>query len=186
MNNKEKLTEATILALQGKLTERDLSKDLYGNKSNKRMELKRRKYEKDLDNCKRIMRGETVIDPKYGDELDLDTAKKLLRDDYIYLNNLSSFTPEEIDEKITKDISDIFGTEVVENNKLNESINSEEQKDTVTSNYYDILELLDAMPDSPFDQEEGDIIRDIMNTYSNKTSEEIAEIYNNYCKTGNY
>ena len=59
-------------------------------------------------------------------------------------------------------------------------------KDTVTSNYYDILELLDAAPDSPFDNEEGDIIKDIMNTYPNKTSEEIAEIYNNYCETGNY
>lgn len=173
MNLKDKLTESTVLALQGKLAEGDLLKDLYSNESNERMELKRRKYEKDLDNCKRIMKGETVIDPKYGDELDLDTAKKWLRDDYIYLNNLSSFTPEEIDEKIAKDIPEIFGTKITES-------------DNVTSNYYDILELLDAVPDSPFDQEEGDIIRDIMNTYPNKTSEEIAEIYNNYCKTGNY
>lgn len=173
MNLKDKLTESTMLALQGKLTEGDLSKDLYGSESNERMELKRRKYQKDLDNCKRIMKGETVVDPKYDDELNLDTAKKWLRDDYIYLNNLSSFTPEEIDAKIAKDIPEIFGTKITES-------------DNVTSNYCDILELLDAVPDSPFDKEEEDIIKDIMNTYPNKTSEEIAKIYNNYCETGNY
>ena len=48
MNIKDKLTESTVLALQGKLTEGDLSKDLYSNESNERMELKRRKYEKDF------------------------------------------------------------------------------------------------------------------------------------------
>lgn len=54
------------------------------------------------------------------------------------------------------------------------------------ANYEEVLDYLEAMPDSPFDESEENIIKDIMNTYPEKSSEEIANIYNEYCETGIY
>ena len=87
----------------------DLSKDLFGDESDKRNTQKQKDYEKHLGYVKDILAGKTVIDDKYHEELDLDTAKKWLSDDYVYLNNLSSASPEEVNKRLAKDLPEIFG-----------------------------------------------------------------------------
>lgn len=68
------------------------------------------------------MAGRTVIDDKYHEELDLDTAKKWLKKDYIYLNNLLSADPDEIDKKLAEDLPEIFGNKVEEAAPINSDL----------------------------------------------------------------
>lgn len=100
----------------------DLSKDVLGAEADKRNAQYEKDYEKDLQYVKDIMAGRTVIDDKYHEELDLDTAKKWLKKDYIYLNNLLSADPDEIDKKLAEDLPEIFGNKVEEAAPINSDL----------------------------------------------------------------
>lgn len=84
------------------------------DKAESRLNDRKEKYEKDLQYVKDIMDGKEVTDDKYNEPLDLETAKKWLKDDYIYINSLSSLTSEEVNEKIAKDLPEIFGGDLKE------------------------------------------------------------------------
>ena len=107
--------------------EHNLSKDLFGDEAINRNIQRVKDFEKYLQYVKDIMAGKTVVDDKYNEEIDLQTAKKWLKDDYVYIKGLLSFSPEEIDEKLAQDLPEIFGnnssksTEIKEEAKLIET-----------------------------------------------------------------
>lgn len=97
---------------------RDLSKDLFGDLADDRMKEKEKDLEKDLQYCRDIMAGKTVIDDKYHEELGLNTAKAWLKKDYVYVNGLSVYSPDEIDKRLAKEYPDIFGINEADEGKL--------------------------------------------------------------------
>ena len=100
--------------------EHNLSKDLFGDEAINRNIQKVKDFEKHLQDVKDIMAGKTVVDDKYNEEIDLQTAKKWLKDDYVYIKGLLSFSPEEIDEKLAQDLPEIFGNNSSESTKIKE------------------------------------------------------------------
>lgn len=111
--------------------EHNLSKDLFGDEATNRNIQRAKDFEKHLQYVKDIMAGKTVIDDKYNEEIDLQTAKKWLRDDYVYIKGLLSFSPEEIDEKLAQDLPEIFG------NNLNESTEIKEEAKLIETGEWD-------------------------------------------------
>lgn len=87
--------------------EHDLSKDILGDESNKRMSEDQRAYEKYLQFARDIKDGKNQT-------ITLDSAKELLKNAYIKAKGYYSFEPEEIDKRIAKDIPDLFGNELDE------------------------------------------------------------------------
>ena len=87
--------------------EHDLSKDILGDESNKRMSEDQKAYEAYLQLAKDIKDGK-------NDVITLDSAKHLLKNAYIKAKGYYSFEPEEIDKRIAKDIPDLFGNELNE------------------------------------------------------------------------
>lgn len=110
-SNKHKVKES--------VEEHDLSKDLFGDAAANRMSQKEKKLKRDLQYVRDIMAGKTVIDDKYHEELSLNTAKAWLRDDFIYVNELSSYDSDEVNKRLADEYPDIFG--VNESAKLNET-----------------------------------------------------------------
>ena len=100
--------------------EHNLSKDLFGDEAVNRNIQRAKDFEKHLQYVKDIMAGKTVIDDKYNEEVDLETAKKWLRDDYVYMKGLLSLSPEEVDEKLAQDLPEIFGNNSSESTKIKE------------------------------------------------------------------
>ena len=100
--------------------EHNLSKDLFGDEAVNRNIQRAKDFEKHLQYVKDIMTGKTVVDDKYNEEIDLQTAKKWLRDDYVYIKGLLSFSPEEIDKKLAQDLPEIFGNNLNESTKIKE------------------------------------------------------------------
>lgn len=100
-NNKHKVKES--------VEEHDLSKDLFGDAAANRMSQKEKDLERDLQYVRDIMAGKTVIDDKYHEELSLDTAKAWLRNDFIYVNELSSYSSDEVNKRLADAYPDIFG-----------------------------------------------------------------------------
>ena len=100
--------------------EHNLSKDLFGDEAVNRNIQRAKDFEKYLQYVKDIMAGKTVVDDKYNEEIDLQTAKKWLRDDYVYIKGLLSFSPEEIDKKLAQDLPEIFGNNLNESTKIKE------------------------------------------------------------------
>ena len=98
--------------------EHDLSKDLFGDAAANRMSQKEKDLERDLQYVRDIMAGKTVIDDKYHEELSLDTAKAWLRKDFVYVNSLSVYSPDEINKRLADAYPDIFS--VNESARLNE------------------------------------------------------------------
>ena len=99
-SNKHKVKES--------VEEHDLSKDLFGDAAANRMSQKEKKLKRDLQYVRDIMAGKTVIDDKYHEELSLDTAKAWLRDDFIYVNELSSYSSDEVNKRLADAYPDIF------------------------------------------------------------------------------
>lgn len=87
--------------------EHNLSKDILGDESNKRMSEDQRAYEKYLQFARDIKDGKNQT-------ITLDSAKELLKNAYIKAKGYYSFEPEEIDKRIAKDIPDLFGNELDE------------------------------------------------------------------------
>lgn len=100
--------------------EHNLSKDLFGDEAINRNIQRVKDFEKHLQYVKDIMAGKTVVDDKYNEEIDLQTAKKWLKDDYVYIKGLLSFSLEEIDEKLAQDLPEIFGNNSSESTKIKE------------------------------------------------------------------
>lgn len=103
-----------------KESEHNLSKDLFGVEAEKRNSQKQQELERDLQYVRDIMAGKEVIDDKYHEKLSLDTAKKWLRDDYVYVNNLLAASPEDINKKLAQEFPDIFGQDLTESEKTKE------------------------------------------------------------------
>lgn len=103
--------------------EHNLSKDLFGDEAEKRNSQRQKEFDRDLQYVKDILAGKEVIDDKYNEKLDLATAKKWLRDDYIYINNLFTANPEEINQMLAKDLPEIFGEKVEESIEDNDTYN---------------------------------------------------------------
>ena len=99
-SNKHKVRES--------VEEHDLSKDLFGDAAANRMSQKEKKLKRDLQYVRDIMSGKTVIDDKYHEELSLDIAKAWLRDDFIYVNELSSYSSDEVNKRLADAYPDIF------------------------------------------------------------------------------
>lgn len=99
-SNKHKVRES--------VEEHDLSKDLFGDEAANRMNQKEKELERDLQYVRDIMAGKTVIDDKYHEELSLDTAKAWLRKDFVYVNSLSAYSPDEINKRLADEYPDIF------------------------------------------------------------------------------
>lgn len=111
--------------------EHNLSKDLFGDEAINRNIQRAKDFEKHLQYVKDIMAGKTVVDDKYNEEIDLQTAKKWLKDDYVYIKDLLSFSPEEVDEKLAQDLPEIFG------NNLNESTEIKEEAKLIETGEWD-------------------------------------------------
>ena len=111
--------------------EHNLSKDLFGDEVVNRNIQRAKDFEKHLQYVKDIMAGKTVVDDKYNEEIDLQTAKKWLRDDYVYIKGLLSFSPEEIDKKLAQDLPEIF------DNNLNESTKIKEEAKLIETGEWD-------------------------------------------------
>lgn len=111
-SNKHKVKES--------VEEHDLSKDLFGDEAANRMSQKEKKLKRDLQYVRDIMAGKKVIDDKYHEEISLNTAKYWLRDDFIYVNELSSYDSDEVNKRLADAYPDIFG--------VNESAKLEEAK----------------------------------------------------------
>ena len=111
-SNKHKVKES--------VEEHDLSKDLFGDAAANRMSQKEKKLKRDLQYVRDIMAGKKVIDDKYHEEISLNTAKYWLRDDFIYVNELSSYDSDEVNKRLADAYPDIFG--------VNESAKLEEAK----------------------------------------------------------
>lgn len=157
-----------------KLNERDLSKDILGAEAKNRNSQYQEKYNKDLQNVRDIMAGKTIIDSKYNEELDLDTAKAWLRKDYIYLNNLMSYSPEEIDNKLAEDLPDIFGNDSKTESALQEAAEDEIQEDI--DNLEANEELQDTV-DSEENQDENPVKEDsVLDTQLNELREVLVDL----------
>ena len=144
-SNKHKVKES--------VEEHDLSKDLFGDEAANRMSQKEKDLERDLQYVRDIMAGKTVIDDKYHEELSLDTAKAWLRKDFVYVNGLSVYSPDEINKRLADEYPDIFG--VNESAKLNED--SKIWSNTGTEDYYSNLsreEMIQEIKDNGWDEEE--------------------------------
>ena len=144
-NNKHKVKES--------VEEHDLSKDLFGDAAANRMSQKEKDLERDLQYVRDIMAGKTVIDDKYHEELSLDTAKAWLRNDFIYVNELSSYSSDEVNKRLADAYPDIFS--VNESAKLNED--SKIWSNTGTEDYYSNLsreEMIQEIKDNGWDEEE--------------------------------
>ena len=144
-SNKHKVKES--------VEERDLSKDLFGDEAANRMSQKEKDLERDLQYVRDIMAGKTVIDDKYHEELSLDTAKAWLRKDFVYVNSLSAYSPDEINKRLADEYPDIFS--VNESTKLNED--SKIWSNTGTEDYYSNLsreEMIQEIKDNGWDEEE--------------------------------
>ena len=75
------------------------------------------------------MAGKTVIDDKYHEELSLDTAKAWLRDDFIYVNELSSYSSDEVNKRLADAYPDIFSVnESVKNKKSTKNQQKEDKR----------------------------------------------------------
>lgn len=103
-----------------KENEHDLSKDLFGAEAERRNSQKQKELERDLQYVRDIMAGKEVIDDKYHEKLSLDTAKKWLRNDYVYVNNLLAASPEDIDKKLAQEFPDIFGQGLTESSSTHD------------------------------------------------------------------
>lgn len=113
----------------------NLSRDLFGKEADSRMSQRKKDFDKHLQWVKDIMAGKTVIDDKYNDEVDLETAKKWLKDDYVYLKGFASLSPEDINKKLAKDIPEVFSiTESLDSTYCKQPINFEFNK------YHGIIE----------------------------------------------
>lgn len=157
-----------------KLNEQDLSKDILGAEAKNRNSQYQEKYNKDLQNVRDIMAGKTVIDSKYNEELDLDTAKAWLKKDYIYLNNLMSYSPEEIDNKLAEDLPDIFGNNSKIESALQEAAEDEVQEDI--DNLEANEELQDTV-DSEENQDENPVKEDsVLDTQLNELREVLVDL----------
>ena len=133
--------------------EHDLSKDLFGDAAANRMSQKEKNLKRDLQYVRDIMSGKTVIDDKYHEELSLDTAKAWLRNDFIYVNELSSYSSDEVNKRLADAYPDIFS--VNESAKLNED--SKIWSNTGTEDYYSNLsreEMIQEIKDNGWDEEE--------------------------------
>lgn len=109
-SNKHKVRES--------VEEHDLSKDLFGDAAANRMSQKEKKLKRDLQYVRDIMAGKKVIDDKYHEEISLNTAKYWLRDDFIYVNELSSYDSDEVNKRLADAYPDIFSVnESVKNKK---------------------------------------------------------------------
>ena len=126
VSNRKHITEraSSKHKVRESVEEHDLSKDLFGDEAANRMSQKEKKLKRDLQYVRDIMSGKTVIDDKYHEELSLATAKAWLRNDFIYVNELSSYSPDEINKRLADEYPDIFG--VNESAKLNELLKSYE------------------------------------------------------------
>lgn len=137
--------------------EHDLSKDLFGDEAASRMSQKEKDLERDLQYVRDIMAGKTVIDDKYHEELSLDMAKAWLRRDFVYVNGLSVYSPDEINKRLAEEYPDIFGVnesviEPIEGkqdyelddyaDKLQQELKSIYNDDEVNSLRFEILDLL--------------------------------------------
>ena len=137
--------------------EHDLSKDLFGDEAANRMSQKEKDLEKDLQYCRDILAGKTVIDDKYHEELSLDTAKAWLRRDFVYVNGLSVYSPDEINKRLADEYPDIFSVnesviEPIEGkedyelddyaDKLQQELKSIYNDDEVNALRFEILDLL--------------------------------------------
>ena len=144
-SNKHKVRES--------VEEHDLSKDLFGDEAANRMSQKEKDLERDLQYVRDIMAGKTVIDDQYHEELSLDTAKAWLRKDFVYVNSLSAYSPDEINKRLADEYPDIFS--VNESAKLNED--SKIWSNTGTEDYYSNLsreEMIQEIKDNGWDEEE--------------------------------
>ena len=139
------------------IEEHDLSKDLFGDEAANRMSQKEKDLERDLQYVRDIMAGKTVIDDKYHEELSLDTAKAWLRRDFVYVNGLSVYSPEEINKRLADEYPDIFSVnesiiEPIEGkqdyelddyaDKLQQELKSIYNDDEVNALRFEILDLL--------------------------------------------
>lgn len=137
--------------------EHDLSKDLFGDEAANRMSQKEKDLERDLQYVRDIIAGKTVIDDKYHEELSLDTAKAWLKKDFVYVNGLSVYSPDEINKRLADEYPDIFGVnesviEPVEGkqdyelddyaDKLQQELKSIYNDDEVNALRFEILDLL--------------------------------------------
>lgn len=133
--------------------EHNLSKDLFGDEAINRNIQRVKDFEKHLQYVKDIMAGKTVVDDKYNEEIDLQTAKKWLKDDYVYIKGLLSFSPEEIDEKLAQDLPEIFGnnssesTEIKEEAKLIETGEWDDTDEDMASWLEDMKNLVEYIAD---------------------------------------
>lgn len=133
--------------------EHSLSKDLFGDEAINRNIQRVKDFEKHLQYVKDIMAGKTVVDDKYNEEIDLQTAKKWLKDDYVYIKGLLSFSPEEIDEKLAQDLPEIFGnnssesTEIKEEAKLIETGEWDDTDEDMASWLEDMKNLVEYIAD---------------------------------------
>lgn len=156
-----------------KLNEQDLSKDVLGAEAENRNSQYQEKYNKDLQNVRDIMAGKTVIDSKYNEELDLDTAKAWLKKDYIYLNNLMSYSPEEIDAKLAEDLPDIFGNDTKTESALQEAEDDKEDNVEDAVDNTEATEDLEDIIDQEQDQDENPVEED---TLLDRELDELREI----------
>lgn len=101
--------------IQREAEEHDLSKDLFGDAAANRMSQKEKKLKRDLQYVRDIMAGKKVIDDKYHEEISLNTAKHWLRDDFIYVNELSSYDSDEVNKRLADAYPDIFNESVKPN-----------------------------------------------------------------------
>ena len=133
--------------------EHNLSKDLFGDEAINRNIQRVKDFEKHLQYVKDIMAVKTVVDDKYNEEIDLQTAKKWLKDDYVYIKGLLSFSPEEIDEKLAQDLPEIFGnnssesTEIKEEAKLIETGEWDDTDEDMASWLEDMKNLVEYIAD---------------------------------------
>lgn len=222
MNQKEKLTEATILALEGKLEEKDTKESVYNQcKADGYNEAQISEIMKCIDEgihwimelidinfepdqiaairyglkqglspykfCDSDLKSSQIYQLIYGLEDDVNI-------ELYYDYNLSAEQMEFIRKALNNGMSEekvkTFADPKYSIEEMQEIyknlLESKNEGKLVESVYDEVLEILNAMPDSPFEESEGDIIKDIISTYPNKSSEEIAEIYNDYCETGSY
>lgn len=134
--------------------EHDLSKDLFGDEAANRMSQKEKDLERDLQYVRDIMAGKTVIDDKYHEELSLDTAKAWLKKDFVYVNGLSVYSPDEINKRLADEYPDIFGV-----NESDKSLNEDSKiwSNTGMEDYYSNLsreEMIQEIKDNGWDEEE--------------------------------
>ena len=136
--------------------EYDLSKDILGDESNKRMSEDQRAYEKYLQFARDIKDGK-------NNTITLDSAKQLLKNAYIKAKGYYSLEPEEIDKRLARDLPEIFNDSKTENvqRRLNEENNKSQN---IISNMF-------QSKDFDADSKSGQIVMrtsNLFNTLSDK------------------